>query len=431
MASCIQIKSLIQAYIDDELGSGEKLLFEEHLRGCGVCRHEMEDARVLTVRMLESLGRDRLRDDLTAQVMAHLPEMEDARLPQGADRHSTTGPKSKERSWFGTASRLVPVLVPIILLVLAGILWLNWPEPLSKGSVVAGLVTYCKGPAQLGHVSTRDFETVRAKDVLVAGTLLKTEQDGRLLFGLMGPSHATLYGNSFLHLVNDRELFLEQGSIFLDVHRESRQFCISTPDGTITVMGTSFQVDAGPAGTQVTVVNGQVLVENEKSFALLTRGSQALFQKAGIPEVRKGVRANRYLEQARSVLPDTDAERHFLADFMKQPADSSEVRKQIFMVDTEQRAISEVELNWLPDPFAEGHAGYHVYVSDGALNPLFKVEIAPKLFQDKTRSSLKIAVPPELQEQAVSMLHITLMPDYKSGRLETSFTEVSAIGTRL
>ena len=68
---------------------------------------------------------------------------------------------------------------------------------------------------------------------------------------------------------------------------------------------------------------------------------------------------------------------------------------------------------------------------DSALNPLFKAEIAPSLFQDKTKSSLKIAVPPELREQAVSMLNITLMPDYKSGQLETSFTEVSAIGTRL
>ncbi len=45
MASCIQIKSLLQAYLDDELESGEKLLFEDHsmdalpagrnLNGCG------------------------------------------------------------------------------------------------------------------------------------------------------------------------------------------------------------------------------------------------------------------------------------------------------------------------------------------------------------------------------------------------------------
>ena len=429
MASCIQIKSLIQAHIDDELTGSEKLLFEEHLRGCEACMHDMKEARAVTLRMFESLGQDRLRDDFTPQIMAHLPEMEASRQFPALAR--ATGQEHKKNAWFRTVSKLVPVLVPIILLVLAGVLWVNWPEPVSNAAAVTGLVTFSKGPAQAGHISTRDFNPVHAKDVLVAGSLLKTDAGGRLLFGLMGPSHAALYENSFLHIVNDRELFLEQGSIFLDVHRESRQFSIDTRDGTITVMGTSFQVDAGPAGTQVTVVNGQVLVENEKSFALLGRGSQALFKKAGDPEIRKGVKANTYLEQARSVLPDPEAERHFLTRFVSKPPESAEVRKQIFMVDTEQRSVSELELNWLPDPYAEGHAGYHVYVSDSALNPLFKAEIAPGLFQDKSQSSLRIAVPPELREQAVSMLHITLMPDYKSGQLETSFTEVSAIGTRL
>lgn len=429
MASCIQIKSLIQAHIDDELAGSEKLLFEEHLRGCEACMRDMEEARAMTLRMFESLGQDRLCDDFTPQIMAHLPEMEFPR--EFPARLHTTGQEHKKHPWFSTFPKLVPVLVPIILLVLAGVLWLNWPEPVSNAAAVAGLVTFSKGPAQAGHISTHEFDPVHAKDVLVAGSLLKTDTGARLLFGLMGPSHAAMYENSFLHIVNDRELFLEQGSIFLDVHRESRQFCIATPDGTITVMGTSFQVDAGPAGTQVTVVNGQVLVENEKSFALLGRGSQAIFKRTGEPEIHKGVKANTYLEQARSILPDPEAERHFLTRFMSKPAESAEVRKQIFMVDTAQRTVSELELNWIPDPYVEGHAGYHVYVSDSALNPLFKAEIAPSLFQDKTKSSLKIAVPPELREQAVSMLNITLMPDYKSGQLETSFTEVSAIGTRL
>ena len=100
------------------------------------------------------------------------------------------------------------------------------------------------------------------------------------------------------------------------------------------------------------------------------------------------------------------------------------------MVETRRRHVSAVKLNWLPDPYAEGHAGYQVYVSDSALNPLFKAYIAPDVFKDKSRDNLLVAVPENLQGEAVSMLHITLMPDFKSGPLETSFTEVSAIGIR-
>jgi len=100
------------------------------------------------------------------------------------------------------------------------------------------------------------------------------------------------------------------------------------------------------------------------------------------------------------------------------------------MVETQRRPVSALKLNWLPDVNAEGHAGYHVYVSDSALNPLFKAYIAPDVFRDKSRDNLLIEVPEDLQEEAVSLLHITLMPDYKSGQIETSFTEVSAIGIR-
>jgi len=205
---------------------------------------------------------------------------------------------------------------------------------------------------------------------------------------------------------------------------------VTTPHGAITVLGTSFEVNTGMQGTEVTVVNGEVLVENETGFALLSRGSYALFGKSGTPEVRKGVPADRCLEMARSVLPDASAERLFLSRFVSQPTESSSVRRQIFMVETQRRAVSAVELRWLPDPYSEGHAGYNIFVSDSALNPLFKATIAREVFQDKTRNSIRITVPPEMQEQADTRLHIDLLPDYTSGGLETSFTEVRAIGVR-
>ena len=87
------------------------------------------------------------------------------------------------------------------------------------------------------------------------------------------------------------------------------------------------------------------------------------FSRTGEPEIHKGVKANTYLEQARSILPDPEAERHFLTRFMSKPAESAEVRKQIFMVDTAQRTVSEAGIKLIPDPYVEGHAGYHVYVS--------------------------------------------------------------------
>lgn len=429
MASCIQIKSLLQAYLDDELGSGEKLLFEDHLHGCVACRKELERVRAVNVRLFELLGRDRLRDDLVPQIMAHLPEMEGDKRFFTFMPHKTTG-MNKKASWPRVAAKMIPVFVPLILLILGGVLWLYWPSVPGEEASFAGVVTYSKGPAEMGLAADGQFKEVRAKDFVVPDSLMKTGKGGRLLFGLLGPSHATLYENAYLRLVNERKLVLEQGRIFLDVHRESRQFHVTTPHGAITVLGTSFEVNTGMQGTEVTVVNGEVLVENETGFALLSRGSYALFGKSGSPEVRKGVPADRCLEMARSVLPDASAERLFLSRFVSQPTESSSVRRQIFMVETQRRAVSAVELRWLPDPYSEGHAGYNIFVSDSALNPLFKATIAREVFQDKTRNSIRITVPPEMQEQADTRLHIDLLPDYTSGGLETSFTEVRAIGVR-
>ncbi len=433
MASCIQIRSLQQAYLDDELTSGEKLQFEEHIRGCAACKSELQHARTVAARLFEVLGRDRLYDDLTPSIMAHLPYRNTTKYSLPVGPRKASGIKKKKITFMGKAATLIPVFVPLLLLVLAALLWISWPASLSKEAKATGVVTLSQGAAQSGHISGDSFQRIRSKDILVRGTLLKTGPNGRLLFGLLGPTQATLYRDSILQVVNEREVVLEQGRMFIDVNGGPRMFSVDTPHGTVTVMGTSFQVDTKPSETEVTVVRGQVLVENDTSFALLTGGSKGVFHKGDIPRVHHNVPAKRCLEEARSVLPDMGAERYFQSHFAALPATaatSMPVQKQIFMVETRRRAVSAVKLNWFPDTYPEGHTGYHLYISDSALNPLFKAFIAPEVFRDKSRNSLLVAVPAELQQQAVSMLHITLMPDYRSGQVQTSFTEVSAIGIR-
>lgn len=430
MTSCIQIRSSLQAYIDEELGTVEKLLFEQHLRSCDSCKIELDHARTVAVRLFEMLGRDRLQDDLTPAIMAHLPEMDCSRLTPMRIYRIPHLDKKKHVPWYATAATLMPVFVPMILLVLAGLLWMYWPSGLGADAPPAGIITYAEGTAQAARGISAKFDTIRARDYLANGSLIRTGSGARLLFGLMGPSHATLYGDSLIQVLNDRELVLEKGRVFLDIHAEQRHFRVTTPHGLITVLGTSFHVATTPEGTEVTVVNGQVLVENDHNFALLTRGNQAFFNQDAEPIVRSDIKAVRYLEEARSVLPDCGAERLFMSRFVTPATESAPAHKQVFMVETKRRIVSALILNWLPDPYAEGHAGYLVYVSNGAMKPLFKASLDPTLFQDKTKSTIRVPVPQELQEQAVSMLHITLIPDYRSGQLETTFTEVSAIGVR-
>ena len=44
---CEEYKSLLMAYMDDEIGDADRERFEEHLRRCEVCRSELEEFRSL------------------------------------------------------------------------------------------------------------------------------------------------------------------------------------------------------------------------------------------------------------------------------------------------------------------------------------------------------------------------------------------------
>ncbi|MGI6139510.1 MAG: FecR domain-containing protein [Candidatus Hydrogenedentales bacterium] len=425
MASCVQILGLLQAFLDDEIGSVERLLFEDHLHNCDACRHELKIARAANVQLFELLKEDRLQENLVPTVMAHLPEMDRKR-----SSNSHVIPPSKKRTWNKTFAALVPVLAPIILLVLGGLLWLYWPSIPQKDDDAVGLITYSNGPVRFGRAVDGILNEAKEKTLLVPDSFIKTGKDGRLLLGLSGPSHVSLYEDSSLYLISERKLLLEQGRIFVDVHPDTQEFLINTPHGVISALGTSFEVYTTSDNTEVTVVNGEVLVENETSFALLHQGNKALFSQRNRPKIERDVPAARCLEMARNVLPEVSAQRMFLTRFVPSTQETTRTRRQIFMVETKQRLVRAVELNWLPDPYSEGHAGYSVYVSDSSLNPLFKTHIPPSVFQDKTHTSINIDVPAEVQTHAENRLHIDLLPDYSTGQLDTSFTEVRAVGVR-
>ncbi len=428
MASCIQIEALVQAYIDGELCGSERLSFEEHTRSCRHCNRMLQEAKTSTAFLFETLRADRLNEDLRGAVMAHLPEMERIRFAEGVVFRHVYPEPAPPRRWLRPAARLMPVFAPVVLLVLAALLWTTWPTLKGEGGRVIGMITYRAGAAFVGHASQSGQKRAGLRDAAVEGAVLETLEDGGLLVGLAGPSSLAMFNNTQARLENEREVVLNRGRVFLDVAPDSRRFQVTTPDGRITVMGTSFHVDLSKGGTEVTVINGQVLVENDAAFALLSKGSQASFSASNKPEVRHNVNVARFLNEARAMGPDPGAQRQFLTEVAGKGPHVAPLREQVFVVDTQRRPVSAVTLEWLPDPYTVGHAGYNVYVSDSAMAPLFKAHIPPETFQNKQRNSIRIAAPSNAREHIASVLHITLIPNLSDGLVETSFTDVSAIG---
>lgn len=71
-----------------------------------------------------------------------------------------------------------------------------------------------------------------------------------------------------------------------------------------------------------------------------------------------------------------------------------------------------------------------MYISDNAMRPVSKYTIIPHVFQEKHRNTFEIRMPEGLQNRDLSVLHVTVLPVQNSGHVETSFTEVLAVGAK-
>ncbi len=414
--------------MDDEASVSERLVVEEHLKSCAACTEGLQQTRGASALLFEILREDQLSSDLTERVMAHLPEMAPATSMKAALRRQVVAEGKRTRHWFGVMVRLMPVLTPIVLLILGGLLWFAWPSHYGlEDENVIGMITQSDANADAVHFAYGRRLDARVHAPIFPGDRFETGRDS-LLLSLDGPSHVTVYENTVLEVLGPREIQVTQGSVFFEVFRESYRFQVRTPDGLVTTLGTTFQVSVQNAGTEVTVVNGEVLIENDTDFVRINRSMQALFSPVEQPTVTRGIDTRPFVRRARALRPNPDAERRFLTRFVNSTERIPAIKEQVFMVDTEGRKVNILMLNWTPDPYTGGHAGYTVYVSDSAMNPLFKSAIPSDTFQNKDTSSVRIEIPEHINTYDTGMLHITVVPEHGRGLVETRFTEVAAIG---
>lgn len=431
MASCIQIERLLQSYVDDEASSSERLLIEEHLRTCAQCEARLQAIRTTAATVFEILNEDKLRSDFTERVMAHLPEISSGVSVSESLRVQALNEKRLARKWFLTAVRLVPVVMPVILLILAGLLWFAWPTFDTITLPVVGMVIYSDGDTASVEGYGSDATSIETGYGIHYGDVFATGPESRLLLGLAGPSQITVFENSVVEVEAEREITLKEGRVFFDVARDARRFRVLTPDGRITVFGTSFQVDIQNVGTEVTVVNGEVMVENESEFVRVTRNSQVVFNQNRKPAVRKNIDTDPYIREARAIKSDKGVEKQFLSRLPHNESQAmTSFSEQFFVVDTGGRPVDALLLKWTPDPYTTGHAGYTLYVSDGSMHPIFKATIAPESFSNKETGEMRMAIPAAVKNRKIELLHITIVPELQLGKLETTFTEVAAIGER-
>ncbi len=304
MASCERIAPLLQAYVDGELASWEKLTVEHHVRDCVLCAEELREVTSCSASMFESLAACRLSPGFRDRVMMHLPK----RMPtvfgiNRSDVRHGSAPIDRFSRWTLAGAVLVLLLALVIIVY-------NYPAP----PVQIGLVTGVENSVAIQHAYGGNLREAVVRDRIFRGDRLETKEDGRLILSLDGSTEIKINENTKLLVDNERFIRLVQGELWGRVAGQNGVFRVQTPHGEVTVTGTEFNVRIGVKETSVAVATGKVLFSTEKGFTELSAGQVCTAESDLPPRDVREVPVADIGKWARTLFPQTVDSRYSMAD---------------------------------------------------------------------------------------------------------------------
>lgn len=427
MASCSQVSSLLQAYIDEELGNAEKCILEQHLAECSACRDELCEQKACSDQIMDVLAGQRLQWGIRSRVLAHLPEMDPA---PNHGSHPTDPQYARKRQRSLAFPRAL--MAAAALLVVAGVTYFNQKEPLPPSLFpVAGMVTFCDGEGvDYKAGDENDWNKATLKSVVRGNEQFRTQDDSRLAISLIGHSIVKANYNSSITIHDNRRVLVDRGLTYFDVGHDSRRFDVETPNGNIVVVGTAFVVGVDVESTKVTVTEGAIVVSNDQGRTSVGEGQQLVFRK-GEPLARPyEVDVKKVAAWAYAIVPDPQALALFEQTLEKSQAQVVPNSDEPFHMvwNLKDSRVDEIQLNWKSDGKTSGHCAYFVKVFDQDRKLRHVDFLDSKHFNDgsTTKASLKFRDGPLT---GVDELQIQLIPDSKDGPIRTEIT-VSVVLTK-
>ncbi|MCX5772817.1 MAG: FecR domain-containing protein [Candidatus Hydrogenedentes bacterium] len=426
MASCAQISNLLQAWIDEELSHGERVILEQHLAECPGCRVVARKHQRVAALLFESFGGNRLKHDLAPAIIENLPPMEPLRINVKPEM----GRREVKPERTLALTHVIPAVAAMVLCVVGVVLYLNWPPEPQRAEGAVGVVTWCGGEVNQGSGPVRPFSRAYTSNYVRLGQKFQTGPKSNLMLSLRGPTLLKANEKTRLSVTDDRAVQLEEGQVWLRVAKENRQFKVYTPAGEVTVLGTVFDVIVTGSKAVITVVEGVVQVSNGISKVRVDSGEQVEMVAGHEIEPTRVLAAEEVTRWAETIQPDTQADAVFTETVQMRGTEELQA-EQVFVVITNQAngdgVVSSFELAWEPNAGNSPHCGYFIHVYNDKMEELFSNHVQGELFEKGGRSSVTIPVPGK-PISGVNVIHIKLVPDFTTGNAKTSFSRISAMG---
>ena len=430
MATKSNIESLLQGYIDNELSPGELAIFERELSKNAELRELLEQQRETAAVMFEALGAHRQNGDLVSTVMSHLPEMEGSNAYTAHD----TAQDVNWRAKHPRASRFrfltfAPTIASMLLVVLGFAILYAWPPALPESRALIGMVTGSWDDVLFHDGASLQTQAASLMHLVREGDEIETGDKGSALVALSGPTFVKIDNNSRFRATNSRTVKMYKGKMWLNVAKHNRKFRVQTPEGTVTVFGTTFGVEVLPGRVIVTLEEGEVTVENGEDFVVLYPGEQAnVF--GDTKEIEKSaVDAASMLAWAKGIQSDPLAMREFHS--VIRPLQRSVLyAEQVWWVDIKnfEGEPHALTLSWSPLPEGKVPLDYDMLVYDENMSPLFSRRLHAETFA-KLPHTAEVSIPTGSTTGSTTAF-VRLVPDVNHGQYEVDFGEVAVIGAQ-
>lgn len=231
---CGDFRADFDAYISNSLSDARRMLMDDHLSRCALCRRALADKR-----------------SGAKVVSMPIPAATPRRLPQW--------------SKWAVAAGLAAVMLYAGRGPIDSALAPSGPRATVE-QVNGALYTLAGGAASTGKT-------------LAEGEAVRTGPGSRAILRLADGSAVEMNERTELYIHaawSGQSVHLDRGDVVVQAAKQRRgRLQVITPDSTASVKGTIFAVSAGTAGSLVTVVEGSVQVDRPGNSALLSRGEQS------------------------------------------------------------------------------------------------------------------------------------------------------------
>lgn len=405
MARCSQIEPELQAYLDGELSRAKELIVEEHLATCSSCKNEFEKLRKSNAYLYETLSPYKLNESLDEHIMKRLPEIDTS---FNLTHQITLRVKHQDESPY-SFSNIFPYLALAAMTILGVFIFVSWPHREITDTQKIGIAVNIGGESSIIENNLNNLLKENNLTPLKNDNYVETKENSVVYSYLKGNTVLKLASNTRIRILDERTVNLEKGKVWFDIGRNKKVFRVNTPQGSVTVFGTQFQVEVNSTDVLTTVLRGEVTVETSNRFVVLRENQQVLMKNNIFASEVQKCDAKAIIEWAEEVKP-SDRILQKVATYFAEPTPLpiGTPASQIFVVPIQKKEVSSLVLEW--DKQKVVNSNFTIYASDDELKPLFRYKLTNDMLSS-FEGVVSIPIPGDISLKNVKILHIEIISD--------------------